>query len=284
MDTTVTLPGGLWLEGVRYHQAGLRPLTGADEASLLEMGNGWLPAQKTTAVLARNLTHLAGHDPAVFGQTPATIVRALTVGDREALLLHLRSLTLGDRLQCIMQCPDCVEMMDLDLRVRDLLLPPYSESRPHYTADIGTNGIVQTITFRLPTGSDLETIANTAGRNPAQAANDLLWRCVIGPDETVCASLPESAQQALSALMAEHDPQAEILLNLDCPACGQSFTALFDTATYFFQEVAARATHLYREVHLLAFYYHWSESDIMRMTAVKRHRYLDLLTEALNGP
>jgi hypothetical protein len=39
--------------------------------------------------------------------------------------------------------------------------------------------------------------------------------------------------------------------------------------------------HLYREVHLLAFFYHWSEAEIMGMTAKKRHLYLDLLTEAL---
>lgn len=284
MDTTVTLPGGLWLEGVRHYQVGLRPLTGADETFLFEMGDAWLPVQKITAILARNLTHLAGHNPAVFGQTPTAIARALTIGDREALLLHLRRLTLGDRLQSVMQCPNCAEKMDLDLRVNDLLLSPSNKSQPRYTADIGVNGMAQTITFRLPTGSDQEAIAGTAGHDPVQAANDLLQRCLIGPDDAVQPSLPESTRQALSALMAEHDPQAEILLNLDCPACGQSFTALFDTATYFFQEVADRAAHLYREVHLLAFYYHWSEAEIMRMTAVKRHRYLDLLTETLNGP
>jgi hypothetical protein len=284
MDTTVTVPGGLWLEGVRHHQVGLRPFTGADEAFLLEMGDDWFPAQKVTAVLARNLTHVSGHDPAGFGQNPTAIARALTIGDREALLLHLRRLTLGDRLQCIMQCPDCGEKMDLDLRVGDLLLPPYDEPRPHYSADIDANGTAKTISFRLPTGGDQEAIADTAVRDASQAAYDLLWRCVIDADEDESSILTDSRLKAVSALMAERDPQAEIMLNLDCPACGQSFTAMFDTATYFFREVADRTTHLYREVHLLAFYYHWSESEIMNMTAEKRHRYLDLLAEELDRP
>jgi hypothetical protein len=71
------------------------------------------------------------------------------------------------------------------------------------------------------------------------------------------------------------------MLNLTCPVCHHDFSALFDTATYLFQELHSRARHLYGEVHLLAFYYHWSEAEIMDMTARKRHLYLDLLTEAL---
>ena len=39
--------------------------------------------------------------------------------------------------------------------------------------------------------------------------------------------------------------------------------------------------HLYREVHLLAFYYHWSEAEIMGLATKKRHRYLEVLQEAI---
>jgi len=83
-------------------------------------------------------------------------------------------------------------------------------------------------------------------------------------------------------MMAELDPQAELLLNLSCPVCGHAFSTVFDTATFLFQELARRAGNLYREVHLLAFHYHWSEAEIMGMTAAKRHRYLDLLVDALS--
>ena len=42
------------------------------------------------------------------GDVPATAgaVRALSVGDREALLLHLRLATLGERIDCVAGCPD----------------------------------------------------------------------------------------------------------------------------------------------------------------------------------
>jgi hypothetical protein len=81
--------------------------------------------------------------------------------------------------------------------------------------------------------------------------------------------------------MSQLDPQAELLLQLVCTRCSRPFAAVFDTAAYLFRELAAHQTALYREVHELAFHYHWSESDILDLTAARRRRYLSLLAEAL---
>ena len=79
------------------------------------------PVTWTNALLSRCLTHLP---PGEAVTSPR--IAALTVGDREALLLHLRRLTFGDRMQCTLTCPqsDCGELMDFELNVSDLLQPP----------------------------------------------------------------------------------------------------------------------------------------------------------------
>lgn len=276
MDTTVTLPGGLWLDGQCYRQVGLRPLTGADEAYLQEDSPARLPAETTTAVLSRTLTHFDGHP---LPCPPGDLARALTLGDREALLLHLRRITLGEQMPCVLPCPACRAPMDLDLRIADLLLPPYAPQPVQHTVEIGKNGGTQTITFRLPTGADQEIAARQARHNPNEAAANLLRRCLGTPPEEPLA--PKIAD-ALAAEIAQRDPQAEIQLSMACPECGHTFTALFDTAAYFFKELSDRAPHLYQQVHVLAFYYHWSEAEIMGMTAVKRRRYLNLLADSLS--
>lgn len=280
---TITLPGGFWLNGACHQEAALRPLTGSDEAFLLEAGEALLPAQRTTALLIRCLTRLGP-----LNSVTTEAVRSLTMGDREALLLHLRRLTLGERLQCVLGCPnpDCGEKMDVDLKVSDLLMSPYPHVRAWYETTVSENCAAYKIRFRLPTGADQEAAAGLAHSDP-QAAADLLLRrcveCVTAQDESSepIEDWPPAVAHQLPAIMAELDPQAELMLNLTCPVCSHACSALFDTATYFFQELAGRMRHLYREVHLLAFYYHWSEAEIMGMTARKRHRYLDLLAEAL---
>lgn len=264
----ILLPVGLWRDGERHREAALRPLNGADEVFLLESAGGLLPAHRTTALLARCLDRLGPWEPPA-----AEHVRALTVGDREALLLHLRRLTLGDRIESVLRCPEpaCGEKMDLDLDVADLLVPPFPEPAPWYEAEVGQEEDSRRVRFRLPTGADQEEAAFLALTDPEGAAGLLLRRCVEDPSGAPAETIAE--------LMAERDPQAELVLQLSCPVCGREFEMPFDVGAFFFQELAARAAVLYREVHRLALAYHWSEGEILGMSGRKRRLYLELLAE-----
>ena len=68
-----------------------------------------------------------------------------------------------------------------------------------------------------------------------------------------------------------------------CAECGRLITAPFDIHRFFFGELRADAALLYQEVHYLAFHYHWSEREIMAMTRDKRHTYIDVLADAIEG-
>ena len=50
-------------------------------------------------------------------------------------------------------------------------------------------------------------------------------------------------------------------------------------ADYLYRELGRRESELYREVHLLALHYHWSESQILRLSRRKRSLYLGMLSE-----
>jgi hypothetical protein len=78
--------------------------------------------------------------------------------------------------------------------------------------------------------------------------------------------------------MAACDPQAEVLLDLNCPACGHGWQALFDVVAFFWAELAAQAKRLLREVHTLARAYGWREADILGMSARRRQFYLEMVT------
>ncbi len=275
----VTLPGGYWLDDGCYREARLRPVNSSDQDFLLGAEDHLLPAHRVTALLVRCVERLGPTGPVT-----AEAVRSLTVGDREALLLHLRRLSLGDRLQGVVDCPDCGEKMDLDLNVGDLLLPPYDHSRRSYETEIAQNGGSFRVRFRLPTGADQEDAAILAPSDSHAAAEHLLQRCVeevAGEDGELLETLPPAVADKISEAMAELDPQAELTLSLACPVCDHAFLAPFDTTSYLFQELDDQAKHLYREVHLLALYYHWSEAEIVRMPNRKRRLYLELLEDAL---
>jgi hypothetical protein len=273
----VQLPVGVPLEGSWRRDAVLRQLTGHDEVFLLEQGRKLTPAALTTAMLARCVCRLGSISP-----VPAETVRALSVGDREALLLHLRRLTLGEGMSCVLGCPACAEKLDLDLKVSELLLPPYPDGAEFCETSIRLGDTSYRVRFRLPNGGDQEQAALIAGA-PEDAAQLILQRCVhhILDEGTgrPLDSVPPLLADRLGEVMAASDPQAEILLDLICPACGESFRSPFDVADYLYRELGRRESELYREIHLLALHYHWSESQILRLSRRKRSLYLGMLGE-----
>jgi hypothetical protein len=277
-----TIPGGYCANGGHWREVHVRPLTGEDQLFLTEECEGLLPAHWVTEALTRCVTRLGPHEP-VTRET----IRSLTVGDREALLLHLRRLSWGERLRCLLACPvpQCGEKLEVELAIGDLLLPPYREAvQEHELAIREEDGAPTIVRFRLPTGSDQEAAAIVAHTDVAEAAGLLLRRCVrstISSHGNTLDTFPEVISKQLADQMAELDPQAEITLQLACPVCGSAFSVIFDTASYLIQELEVEMRHLYREVHLLAYHYHWSATEILGMSTAKRRKFLRLLEEEL---
>lgn len=267
----VELPGGRLVEGGRHRQAALRPLAGHDEEVLVDSRHR-SAASRTTEVLNRCVVEL--------GPRPidADVVRSLSVGDREALLWHLRRITNGEHAEAVIECPSCDGKMEVELRVERLIQPPYDTWAEHYTEELYGHHV----RFRLPTGADQERIAVLAGGDVTAAARELLLGCVEEVDGVQPGVLAD-LEDALAARFAELDPQSETLLDLTCPTCQKEFTASLDAAAFLFEEVASRSRYLHREVHVLAWYYHWSESEILAMTADRRRRYLDLIDESVGS-
>jgi hypothetical protein len=280
----VEVPGGLWNNGVSVREVYLRPLCGEDEAFLLEAGESLSAPVRVTALLSRCILRVGAEE----NVTPE-MVRALTVGDREALLLHLRRITYGERLPCLLNCTDsaCGERMDLELKVSELLLEPYAASQEWNEVAVRTEKKMYRVRLRVPNGLDQEFVAERAWMNVTDAENLLLQRCVESVSaQSVSAEVsspltmaewPAELADKIGRKFGEIDPQAEILLSLQCPACGQAFTGEFDAGAYLYHELRGHIPYLYREVHQMARSYHWSEAEILSMTPRKRSVYLNLL-------
>ncbi len=279
----IQLPAGIPSHQGWRRDAALRPLSGRDEMFLAEEGATLAPAARASAMLVRCLERLGPYAPTTLDN-----VRALTVGDRDALLLHLRRLVFGNRMSVELACPHpgCGERMDLELRVSELLAPAYAQPAEAYEAVLGPPEAAYRVRFRLPTAADQEFAAPFAAGGAA-AGMLILRRCVLAIGAAAIGveigELPASIAVDLSARMAALDPQAEIVLNLTCPDCGGNFRSDLDIADYLFAELADRRRELYRQVHRLAFHYHWSEDAILGMSQTRRLLYLDALHDGLGG-
>jgi hypothetical protein len=198
------------------------------------------------------------------------------VGDRDYLILQLRRITLGEEFHAVFACPACGTKMDVNFETKDVPVTfrPQAAADHLIPLDSATN-IERKVRFRLPCGADQEAVL---GHNSRRAAELLLDRCILDSGG-IPLSLDE--REAVADAMDRLAPQVDLELDLACPQCAKQFLAPFDTTAFFLSEMKTNGGQLLREIHSLAFYYHWSEAEIVSLRRDRRRAYLGLLCDAL---
>jgi hypothetical protein len=107
--------------------------------------------------------------------------------------------------------------MDVDLRISDLLVAPYPEAAERHTIAFEHDGTSRKAVVRLPTGADQEAASRKAGVEAGVA--ELVSRCVVSVDGRDAAVPPDALADAVSEPLAALDPQAELVVDMSCPAC-----------------------------------------------------------------
>jgi hypothetical protein len=250
----------------------MRPLSASALLEVWERGASRTPVEQALVILETAFPQ-AGRD---------ALVR-LTIPERDACLLSLHELAFGAQLNGLAACPACGERVELSFDSRLLcppgtLLPDLVTPEPHNPETTFRLDNCRVI-FRLPTSSDLLDAASSG--DALQARAKLLTACVLSAKRGVkslpVGELPAGVQEALIERMGQAASLADPNLAVTCPACGQTWTVLFDIVSYFWSEIGAWARRLLNEVHLLASAYGWREADILSMTAMRRQAYLELI-------
>jgi hypothetical protein len=238
----------------------MQPLSAFEMVQIWEWGLHKHPVDRALGLLTLALPEL---------QT--TEVAALSVGQRNTRLLTLHEQTLGATLNGYAECTQCGEKLEFSVAVSALRLP---EPEQH-EFDLTLHGF--DLRCRLPTSQDLAALV---GYSDVEAGRYLLLqRCVLqafhSNEPVAVSALPEALIPDLASAISARDPQADMRFALECPACGQEWSALFDIVTFFWTELGDRVRRLLYDVHLLAQAYGWGEADILNMSASRRHMYLE---------
>ena len=241
----------------------MHPLTTTELLAIWEAGRQQTPLERSLYLLAAYTDSSPGH------------VATLSVGQRDALLLQIREGLFGSRLLNKATCPACAEPIEWETRLADLRLqdPQANAAAQHFT--LSEAGF--TIQFRLPTSQDIYRTTS----EPAINANQLLADCImdVKHEGNACPvdTLPESILASLNQRMEAEDPQANIEMQLNCPACRHPWTMQFDVVSYLWAEVDSWAPRMFQDVYVLARAFGWSERDILTMSSQRRQIYLDMV-------
>ena len=204
---------------------------------------------------------------------PLEALADVSLGERDDALFELREAMFGPDATGRLVCAGCGEPQEIRLRLDDLRVGKSDRKSTEIPVTFGGYGL----RLRLLNSRDLLEAASTGDMEAAR--NILLERCVVSAqrdDRDIAPSeLPAAVVSEVAKTLTAADAEADLVLNVSCPACGQRSTIPFDIALFLWEELDAWADRLLREVHTLAAYYGWSEREILELSPVRRRRYLE---------
>ena len=102
------------------------------------------------------------------------------------------------------------------------------------------------------------------------AANALLQRCLLtGHPEKDAERIQHSMQQAAPVLYTE--------IKAMCPECGMEHQLAFDIQSFLLSKLIADQPSVLRDIHRLAYTYHWSHREILDLPRRLRRAYVNMI-------
>lgn len=227
----VTLPGGfINREGFLIKYAEVRELTGTDEEAISKAGS---IGRALNVMLQRGLVSL-GMDKANKED-----LDTLLSGDRDAILVGIRCVTFGPKVDFSISCPFCKTALDVTVDVNDgvpvkTLKDPLEDRTFTYTSKIGD------VVVNLPNGSTQRKLMENTDKTVAELNTMLLAGCVLSINDEPSFG----ASSVLKLGMADRGKIIDEILvrnpgprlgevSTACEACGETISMPLSLADLF---------------------------------------------------
>jgi hypothetical protein len=203
-------------------------------------------------------------------------VASLSIGRRDQFLLKVRETLFGSKFTIVTTCPECHDPVESTFGVSDLWQEsPGSDSNASWTVEYNA----YRITFRLPSSADILSLP--ANEKLEILRDRLLGLCILeaydaAGDAVSAEILPSPVVAAVTDAMAAADPQGEVMLNVICPRCQDSWQAVFDITAFLSKEIHSWAQRTLHDVHDLARAYGWTEAEVLALSPTRRQLYVEL--------
>jgi hypothetical protein len=223
-------------------------MTGREEAILADKRNQRNGGKLVTELISSCVVSIGNESK--NGSAGGMVTRMYSV-DRNFLLLKLRAITFGAELAAAYTCPHCSEVVrtteDLDELPVKMLDDTQSAEDIFVELEDGyidrDGQLYTSVKLRLPTGADEEAVAPQMRQNPAEGKNSLLARCLMSLGEMprhrleaigtkIISELTLSDRRLIDRALNQAAPGVSLIRKIDCPQCGQTFSATLDLSRF----------------------------------------------------
>lgn len=197
------------------------------------------------------------------------------IGERDARLLRIRERHFGPVFQNISNCSACGEKIEWENLVDDLMFQEINDDVEIESLSLDYDD--HQISFRLPNSQDVLEVINLP--NIYEQEDQLIQKCLVKStlSNNHFEDIQKDIKDELLLKMEEHDPQANIIMNLSCPECKNEWKSTFDIMEYLWTEINEWGIQMMKDIYLLAQNFGWSEKAILEMSRFRRNLYINML-------
>ena len=287
---SVTLPGGVFIDNTQHKEVCLIEPDGYTEEFISNISVNENLANITTILLTKCVKQIGD-----IKDVKTEFIRSLQLGDRNYLLLKLCEITFGNKVDAIISCRanGCKKKMDISFQLSEIPVKHSARQALYHKClvknkehSVENQGEV-IFEFRLPNGQDQELIIKEGLKNDKKAVLELLTRCVRtinGDSKNIKKSLrdlPDIILIDLEKRIKQISSGIDTQIAAVCPECYKKFDFQFNITQWFIDKLELNLEEFYRQIHLIAFYYKWSEQDILALRRHRRIRYSEMINEQL---
>lgn len=212
----------------------LRALTGYEEAFI----EARLRTPNTVSLVNNVIARCLGA-PEAGTEEALERIRGLLIADRDAALVRLRRLSLGDEIRTEVDCPDCATTNEISFDLGEL--PTNFERPPAEIEAKLPDG--RSARLRLPNAGDQEAMFDAELETASERRSWLIGRLLIslgdeiGPfDDRFAHGLPVAIRGVIEDAIGRASPDLDLSMSVICRNCDARFTAPFDVASFFLRK------------------------------------------------
>lgn len=252
----VTLPIGYkGADGSIYNTAIFTAMDGNDEELIMDKKVATNGANVVTTLLANKIVSLANDEGKEIDKVSFNMVKGMFTGDRDALLLAIRKLSLGNIMTITAQCPRCGEKSEIDVDLEEDVETKYwspDDNELHRSKmgvgyvdfelpdGVSDGEIVHKKGYlKLPTGQLEEQLAPMLNQNPGKANTALITACIeqLGDipmvDTKLVRSMTRRDREYITHLIKDANVGPQFRIGVSCPYCGNDFKVMLELPNFF---------------------------------------------------
>jgi len=203
-------------------------------------------------------------------------LETLSVGERLAMLIKIVQAGGVDFLVAKLTCnaPECVQTFELEIDL-SALCSMHHQARQVESIEVDLGG--KRVLLRRPTAKDQDQWRLRDYPDSQLAAEQMLRSLVVESEVDLISPIPVTIVDAIEEAMQKVDPLMAPNVECECPHCGHWQEQRLDTGGLLLRSLQEIQTGMIEAIHLLAKSYHWSEDQILALSAKRRGQYLNLI-------